>query len=147
MDIAERAKNAGEQQLSSSGFKPPPPPGAPQKKASFEDGVAVDAARHGRAGPALTRMQSSGAQTTMANRATDLPPMSQPRDTVKRVIKQGWLTKQGGASGGIFSRETWKRRWVTLDRSRLTWADNEKALPKGEVFIKVPAARVELAIS
>ena len=71
----------------------------------------------------------------MADRASD-PPPTRPTDTVKRVIKQGWLTKQGGASGGFFSRETWKRRWVTLDKTRLTWADNEKALPKGEVFIK-----------
>ena len=49
----------------------------------------------------------------MADRATDPPEQKAPTnvpDVVKRVIKQGWLTKQGGASGSFFSRETWKAR-------------------------------------
>ena len=58
------------------------------------------------------------------------------RSAVKSVVKQGWLTKLGGASGTLFSRETWKKRWMVLDGVRLTWAESEKALPKGEVFIR-----------
>ena len=57
-------------------------------------------------------------------------------NVTKRINRQGWITKQGGASGSLFSRETWKKRWGVLDQSRLIWSEAPNALPKGEVFIK-----------
>jgi len=77
------------------------------------------AERHGRAPKCNGRSAPSGLTTQqsgfthMADRATDPPEQKAPTnvpDVVKRVIKQGWLTKQGGASGSFFSRETWKAR-------------------------------------
>ena len=53
----------------------------------------------------------------------------------KRLVKMGWLHKQGGASGSLFSRESWKRRWVVLEEKRLMWHEGEGALPKGEVRV------------
>ena len=53
----------------------------------------------------------------------------------KRLLKKGWIWKQGGASGSLFSRDTWKRRWVVLEPKRLIWYENESSLPKGEVFV------------
>jgi len=55
---------------------------------------------------------------------------------IKKDIKMGWIVKQGGASGSLFSRESWKRRWAVLDQSRLVWSEGPTVLPKGEVFVK-----------
>ena len=55
----------------------------------------------------------------------------------KSVVKRGWLHKRGGASGALFSRESWKRRWVVLEERRLIWYEDEASLPKGEVRSRV----------
>ncbi|KAL1518914.1 hypothetical protein AB1Y20_003187 [Prymnesium parvum] len=59
----------------------------------------------------------------------------------RRAVKQGWLWKQGGASGALFSRESWKKRWVVLEEKRLIWAADETSLPKGEIYVS--GAQVE----
>lgn len=46
----------------------------------------------------------------------------------------GWITKRAGGKG-LFSRETWHRRWATLEAKRLVWAESPEALPKGEVWV------------
>jgi len=53
----------------------------------------------------------------------------------KRVIKKGWIWKQGGASGSFFSRDSWKRRWVVLEPKRLIWYEDDHSLPKGEIYV------------
>eukprot|EP00966_Prymnesium_polylepis_P199136 4614395-Prymnesium_polylepis.1 len=49
----------------------------------------------------------------------------------KRMVKKGWVIKQGGASGSLFSRESWKKRWMVLEEKRLIWFEDENSLPKG----------------
>ena len=53
----------------------------------------------------------------------------------KRILKKGWIWKQGGASGSLFSRDSWKKRWVVLEAKRLIWYEDDHSLPKGEVFV------------
>jgi hypothetical protein len=47
--------------------------------------------------------------------AESLAPGSTP------VYKQGWLTKQGGSSGGFLARKNWNRRWFVLDSSGISY--------------------------
>lgn len=69
--------------------------------------------------------------------ASEAPPPLPPAAGAvgKRVVKQGWVFKQGGASGSMFSRESWKKRWIVLEEKRLIWYEDPSALPKGEVYI------------
>jgi hypothetical protein len=102
----------------SAAGSPPPRLGAAEGKAYPSSSCDLRRAEdHGKQEPP----SASGTQSGLAT---------------KKVMKQGWLIKQGGASGSLFSRETWKRRWAVLEPSRLSWADTPTSLPKGEVYLK-----------
>jgi len=74
-------------------------------------------------------------QTMQTHNAQVTSPATQVSQT-KKIVKEGWIVKQGGARHSFFSRESWKRRWAILEAKRLVWAESPSALPKGEVFIK-----------
>ena len=112
------------------------------RKASLVEQFEAQVAEQRRTltGEASSRTSVFGPTNEVSSSSAASPPrtlmgMGNTMGSTRKIVKQGWILKQGGASGSLFSRESWKRRWVVLEEKRLLWHEGEGALPKGEVRV------------